>query len=50
MGMAICGRGGRVTIPNFRAWDEDSQKMNGNVEIYIMNSVKFQLERKVSKG
>lgn len=19
----------------FRAWDEDSQKMNGNVEIYI---------------
>lgn len=23
--------------PKFRAWDEDSQKMNGNVEIYINN-------------
>lgn len=39
-----------MTTLKFRAWDEDSQKMNGNVEIYIMNSVKFQLERKVSKG
>ena len=49
MGVAICERGGRMK-PKFRAWDEYSQKMNGNVEIYIMNSVKFQLERKVSKG
>lgn len=24
-----------MTILKFRAWDEDSQRMNGNVEIYI---------------
>ena len=24
-----------MRVPKFRAWDKDSQKMNGNVEIYI---------------
>lgn len=49
MGMAICRRGGRMTTLKFRAWDEDSQKMNGNVEIYINKDKTIEVRSKDDK-
>lgn len=36
-------------IPKFRAWDEDSQKMNGNVEIYINKDKTIEVRSKDDK-
>lgn len=36
-------------IPKFRAWDEDSQKMNGNVEIYIAKDKTIEVRPKDDK-
>lgn len=36
-------------IPKFRAWDEDSQKMNGNVEIYIAKDKTIEVHPKDDK-
>lgn len=38
-----------MTIPKFRAWDEDSQKMNGNVEIYINKDKTIEVRSKDDK-
>lgn len=38
-----------MTIPKFRAWDEDSQKMNGNVEIYIAKDKTIEVRPKDDK-
>ena len=38
-----------MTIPKFRAWDEDSQKMNGNVEIYINKDKTIEVRPKDDK-
>lgn len=35
--------------PKFRAWDEDSQKMNGNVEIYINKDKTIEVRSKDDK-
>jgi uncharacterized phage protein (TIGR01671 family) len=35
--------------PKFRAWDEDSQKMNGNVEIYINKDKTIEVRSKDNK-
>ena len=35
--------------PKFRAWDEDSQKMNGNVEIYINKDKTIEVRPKDDK-
>ena len=35
--------------PKFRAWDEDSQKMNGNVEIYIAKDKTIEVRPKDDK-
>lgn len=35
--------------PKFRAWDEDSQKMNGNVEIYIAKDKTIEVHPKDDK-
>jgi uncharacterized phage protein (TIGR01671 family) len=42
-------RGGRMRVPKFRAWDEDSQKMNGNVEIYINKDKTIEVHPKDNK-
>ena len=36
-------------IPKFRAWDKDSQKMNGNVEIYIAKDKTIEVHPKDDK-
>lgn len=36
-------------IPKFRAWDEDSQRMNGNVEIYIAKDKTIEVRPKDDK-
>lgn len=38
-----------MTIPKFRAWDKDSQKMNGNVEIYINKDKTIEVRPKDDK-
>lgn len=38
-----------MTILRFRAWDEDSQKMNGNVEIYIAKDKTIEVRPKDDK-
>lgn len=38
-----------MTIPKFRAWDEDSQKMNGNVEIYVAKDKTIEVRPKDDK-
>lgn len=38
-----------MTILKFRAWDEDSQKMNGNVEIYINKDKTIEVRSKDDK-
>lgn len=38
-----------MTILKFRAWDEDSQKMNGNVEIYIAKDKTIEVRPKDDK-
>lgn len=38
-----------MTILKFRAWDEDSQKMNGNVEIYIAKDKTIEVRSKDDK-
>ena len=38
-----------MTIPKFRAWDEDSQRMNGNVEIYITKDKTIEVRPKDDK-
>ena len=38
-----------MTIPKFRAWDKDSQKMNGNVEIYINKDKTIEIRPKDDK-
>ena len=38
-----------MTIPKFRVWDEDSQKMNGNVEIYIAKDKTIEVRPKDDK-
>lgn len=35
--------------PKYRAWDEDSQKMNGNVEIYINKDKTIEVRPKDDK-
>jgi len=38
-----------MTILKFRAWDKDSQKMNGNVEIYIDKDKTIEVRPKDNK-
>lgn len=38
-----------MTILKFRAWDEDSQRMNGNVEIYIAKDKTIEVRPKDDK-
>lgn len=38
-----------MTTLKFRAWDEDSQKMNGNVEIYINKDKTIEVRSKDDK-
>lgn len=38
-----------MRVPKFRAWDEDSQKMNGNVEIYIDKDKTIEVRPKDNK-
>lgn len=38
-----------MTILKFRAWDEDSQRMNGNVEIYIAKDKTIEVRSKDDK-
>ena len=35
--------------PKFKAWDEDSQKMNGNIEIYIAKDKTIEVRPKDDK-
>jgi uncharacterized phage protein (TIGR01671 family) len=38
-----------MRVPKFRAWDEDSKKMNGNVEIYINKDKTIEVRHKDDK-
>lgn len=42
-------RGEGMTTLKFRAWDEDSQKMNGNIEIYIAKDKTIEVRPKDDK-